>query len=359
MEHEQQCQAQKGVRSPITRSGARRLGDEYQDLIALVVLVDWLEHSERYEWVQVEADGAGALDDVVARKRNGPIIYRQSKFSVHPDHADDPWTWEKLLKQEAGTQGKKLSSLLQDWAESLRRVSVSGQPVEAALCSNRDAADEIRQAFAQEDGTLLDLAKLPSQTRAEITSQLGGEESARFFFQCFHFRVNQPDLADLEEALWWRFSRLGGTHHGWLSLKEQLRFWVCHRNEPPPDGYIRLADVRRAARWHELEGLAQEYTIPDDYVPPQTFLQDFAQKVLQTSHWLHRFIWQPRHWQKHLHQPPVQRLSDEESPCCAPSLLSRNQSSHVWLSIGSPTRCRIADARSRPRPSPGARPASE
>ena len=39
----------KGRRSPITRSGARRLGDEYQDLIALEVLVDWLEHSERYE----------------------------------------------------------------------------------------------------------------------------------------------------------------------------------------------------------------------------------------------------------------------------------------------------------------------
>ncbi len=271
----------KGVRSPITRSGARRLGDEYQDLIALGVLVDWLEHSARYEWVQVEADGAGALDDVVAHKRNGPNIYRQSKFSVHPDHPDDPWTWEKLLKQEVSTQGKKLPSLLQDWAKSLRRVSVSGQPVDAALCSNRDTADEISRAFAQDDSTLVDLAKLPSQTRAEITSQLGGEESAQFFFQCFHFRVNEPDLADLEEALWWRFSRLSGTHHGWLSLKEQLRFWVCHRDEPPPDGFIRLADVRRAARWHELEGLTQEYTIPDDYVPPQTFLQDFTRNVLR------------------------------------------------------------------------------
>ncbi len=193
----------KRVRSPITRSGARRLGDEYQDLIALEVLVDWLEHSERYEWVQVEADGAGALDDVVARKRIGPIIYRQSKFSVHPDHVDDPWTWEKLLKQEAGTQGRKLPSLLQDWAESLRRVLVSGQTVDAALCSNRGAADEIRQAFAQDDSTLLDLAKLPSQTREKIIAQLGSEESSRFFFQCFRFLVNQPDLTDLEDALWW------------------------------------------------------------------------------------------------------------------------------------------------------------
>src|SRR5258708_48095 len=271
----------KGVRSPITRSGARRLGDEYQDLIALGVLVDWLEHSARYEWVQVEADGAGALDDVVAHKRNGPNIYRQSKFSVHPDHPDDPWTWEKLLKQEVSTQGKKLPSLLQDWAKSLRRVSVSGQPVDAALCSNRDTADEISRAFAQDDSTLVDLAKLPSQTRAELTSQLGGEESAQFFFQCFHFRVNEPDLADLEKAIWWHCSLGSGTHPGWLSLKEQLCFWVCHRDEPPPDGFIRLADVRRAARWHELEGLTQEYTIPDDYVPPQTFLQDFTRNVLR------------------------------------------------------------------------------
>src|SRR5260370_6992736 len=271
----------KGVRSPITRSGARRLGDEYQDLIALGVLVDWLEHSARYEWVQVEADGAGALDDVVAHKRNGPNIYRQSKFSVHPDHPDDPWTWEKLLKQEVSTQGKKLPSLLQDWAKSLRRVSVSGQPVDAALCSNRDTADEISRAFAQDDSTLVDLAKLPSQTRAEITSQLGGEESAQFFFQCFHFRVNEPDLADLEEALWWRFSRLSGTHHGWLSLKEQLRFCVCHRHHPPPARSISLPALRPAARWHELEGLTQEYTIPDDYVPPHTFLQDFTPTVLR------------------------------------------------------------------------------
>ena len=110
---------------------------------------------------------------------------------------------------------------------------------------------------------------------------MGNEERARLFFQQFHFLLNQPHLPDLEGALWRRFSRLGGTHHGWLSLKAELRFWVCHRNEPQPDGYIRLADVRRTARWHDLEGLAQEYTIPDDYVPPRAFLPDFVRDVLK------------------------------------------------------------------------------
>lgn len=87
----------KRERSPITRSGARRLGDDYQDLIALEILIDWLGHSDRYEWVQVEADGAGVLDDVTACKTKGTMVYRQVKFAVHPDDPKDPWTWEGLL----------------------------------------------------------------------------------------------------------------------------------------------------------------------------------------------------------------------------------------------------------------------
>ncbi len=269
----------KRERSSITRSGARRLGDDYQDLIALDVLVDWLEHSERYEWVQVEADDSGVLDDVVARKSNGTAIYRQVKFTVHPDQPDNLWTWKMLLKQETGAKEKKLHSLLQDWAESLQHVLTSEQSVDAALYSNRSAAYEIRQAIRQDDASLLDLAGVPTETRVQIIAQLGNEESARLFFQQFHFLLNQPHLPDMEDALWRRFSRLGGTQHGWLSLKAELRDWVYHRNKPLPDGYIHLADVRRAARWHVLEGLAQEYSIPDDYVPPQAFLQDFVRNI--------------------------------------------------------------------------------
>ncbi len=104
--------AQKHIRSSITRSGARRLGDEYQDLVALEVLVEWLEHADRYDWVRVEADDAGALDDVVARKRDGAIVYRQSKFTVHPDQPGTLWTWEELLKQATGARGQPLTSLL-------------------------------------------------------------------------------------------------------------------------------------------------------------------------------------------------------------------------------------------------------
>ena len=43
-------------KSDLKRSGTRRLGNDYQDAFALDVLIDWLEHSDRYRWVRVEAD---------------------------------------------------------------------------------------------------------------------------------------------------------------------------------------------------------------------------------------------------------------------------------------------------------------
>ncbi len=81
-------------RSAFTRSGVRRLGDAYQDLIALELLVDWLEHAGRYHWMRVEADDAGALDDVTALRADHRLVAKQVKFSVHPEEDDDPWTWD-------------------------------------------------------------------------------------------------------------------------------------------------------------------------------------------------------------------------------------------------------------------------
>ena len=55
----------------LTRSGTRRLGDEYQDVQALDTLVEWLEHNERYHWVKLEADESGfrGIQDVAGQVR--------------------------------------------------------------------------------------------------------------------------------------------------------------------------------------------------------------------------------------------------------------------------------------------------
>src|SRR5579859_7307523 len=169
----------KAKRSPITRSGTRRLGDEYQDLAALELLVDWLEHSDRYKWIEVEADKAGALDDVVALRSDGVMLYRQVKFAVHSNDLQDLWTWERLLEQDKG----KKQPLLQAWASSLQKIMKSNAPIDAALYSNRDAAPEIAQALQQNGNSYVDLTRLPPTTREKIIEQLGSEEQVQTFFQ--------------------------------------------------------------------------------------------------------------------------------------------------------------------------------
>jgi len=94
----------------------RRAGDDYQDAVALDLLVSMLEHPDRYEWIRVEADDFGYLDDVVALRRDGTIEAKQVKFSAHPENADDPYDWDDLTATKKGKNGQELPSLVGKWA---------------------------------------------------------------------------------------------------------------------------------------------------------------------------------------------------------------------------------------------------
>jgi hypothetical protein len=272
------------TRSPYTRSGTRRLGDDYQDLIACEVLIDWLEHSERYAWVRVEADDAKFLDDVVAMLSDGRLIVKQVKFSTNPEGEDDPLTWEKLLAAPPGKSARARMSLLKKWATSLRELLANSSIAEASVVSNRTAGDDLRVALNSATG-LVDFDRIADDVvRAEVVRQLDGESEARQFFGQFQFRLNEPSLNDLESSLRRRFDRLGGSETGWLNLKSEVRFWVAHRYEPPPDGAIQLSDVTRAARWHALQSLSQRFNVPRDYVvPSEEFHRDLESSLLSTG----------------------------------------------------------------------------
>ena len=47
-----------------TASGARRAGDEYQDIQSAEILIEWLEDPARYRWVRLEAMD-GSLDGIL------------------------------------------------------------------------------------------------------------------------------------------------------------------------------------------------------------------------------------------------------------------------------------------------------
>lgn len=259
-----------------TRTGARRAGDDYQDIVALELLVEMLEHPTRYQWVRVEADDTGYLDDIVALRSDGKLVAKQVKFSTDPESEAGAWTWRELLTEREGKTGKKLPSLLQKWAYSLEGLRGHGAIHEASLVTNCIAAEEIRVSLSA-DGRV-DFDKISDAVvRDTILQQLGGEEAARTFFRDFQFFFDRPGIEDLEQSVRRRFYNLGLEDQGWSSLKDELRFWVRHPDQPPPDGRITLSTLRVAALWHRLQRLPEDFEIPDDYVlPSQEFHEAFV-----------------------------------------------------------------------------------
>lgn len=258
--------------STYTRIGTIRAGVDYQDLVALNLVVQMLEHPDRYYWISVEADEAGYLDDVVALHSDGSYVASQVKFSTDPASPEDGWTWEMLLKEKRGKQGP-LPSFLAKWCQSWQQLRQLGPIREAALVSNRKASPEL--AVTLSPFGIVDFDKIPApEIKAEITRQLGDEDVTRAFFAEFRFYVDRPNLEDLEEAIRRRFHALGGTDQGWFALKDEMRTWVRDRTQPPPDGKITLNIARRAAQWYPLQSLPQGFEVPADYVLPSQEFQD-------------------------------------------------------------------------------------
>jgi hypothetical protein len=266
------------TKSRFTRIGTLRAGIEYQDIIALRVLIDWLEHSNRYEWVRVEADDAGYLDDIVALRTDGSLLAHQVKFSTNPDVIEDYWRWSDLLKRRKETQ----ESLLQKWASSLDKPLLRQYPIyEASVVSNRQPAPDVKQALSATG--FIDFDQIVDENiLEEIILQLQSEQNARGFFAQFQFRFNEPNLEELEKGLRRRFhENLGGTEIGWKNLKEELSVWVRERKRPEPDGLIHLGHIRRAALWYQLQSLPQKFEIPPDYVlPSDQFHEELVNHLL-------------------------------------------------------------------------------
>ncbi len=264
----------------LTRTGARRSGDDYQDLVAMEVLVEFLETPKEYEWVEVETDDAGSLDDVVARKADGTMVAIQVKFSTDPAGADDAWGWKELLEQRTGKKGAVLPSPLEKWADSLAALKAREYVSYAGVKSNRRAAFDLKAVLSPTG--LVDFSQIQdASVKDELVRQIGGLEAAAAFFKDFHFELGRPGLDTLEESLERRFLALGGTPYGWKNLKDALRLWVRNRKEPPPDGRIRLANVRSQALWYSLQGMPEEFEIPRDYVlPSEDFHRQFLDDLL-------------------------------------------------------------------------------
>lgn len=271
--------------STFTASGARRSGDEYQDLQSAEVLIEWLEQPDRYRVVRLEAMD-GSLDDIQAEHPDGSVVLLQIKFGVD---AANEWTWDELANQEASTRkhlpntpAKLKPSLLMKWARSLADIKSRAGVALAAVVTNRAAATEISAALGAD--RRVELGHIPQHVKARVLIQLGGESEAEAFFNAFTFRFLDPSPDALAEALLVRFVRLGGTREGWYGLLDSIRRWINRQDEPRSGGDILLVDVQAAAGWHRPPTIPQGFVVPADFVPPERWSTEVVEpRVLGAS----------------------------------------------------------------------------
>src|SRR6267378_1432213 len=115
-----------------TRTGTIRGGLEYQDSYAILKFVEWLEHPQRYEWMQMEFTDAGYLDDLVTASPEYVREICQIKFSVHPEVPTSDWKWKTLLSK--GKSAKE--TLFEKWASSLFEFSSDAGKTTGHLITN-------------------------------------------------------------------------------------------------------------------------------------------------------------------------------------------------------------------------------
>jgi hypothetical protein len=247
----------------MSRTSARRSGDAYQDIVATSMLVDWLANPGLYSSVQLEADDAGALDDIVATTPEGDLVATQVKFAVASDSYFD---WAELLRQRVGKTGS-LPSLLERWASSFRLLTSTSADVLGRLITNRPAGQKIGDAL---DFDLhVDLNRLDDDLRGNVVTACGGDEAAAAFFSNFEFHFAMPSLYQLERDTRARYQQLGGSDQNWFALKEDVRLWIL-RPEILSEGMITHAVLLRAAGWRPLRGLPQDFPIPGHYEEPES-----------------------------------------------------------------------------------------
>ena len=303
-------------RGPYSRTGIRRSGDDYQDAVALDVLVDWLANPDAVEYVRVEADDAGALDDVVL-VRHDSVVAIQVKFSGYPDQDGSTWSLSSLLAPGAvsGAGSRRRASLLEKWLRSLDVLGAShpGRAIDARVVTNRSPGNDLASALT--DAGTLDLRRVEDDgIRAQVVQLIEelGQDTAVLSYLRFQF--NHPGLEDLEDSARHKFLQLGFDERGWLSLNNRLRRWIRRRREPSPDGRISLAAVRHASEWRELRGLPQEFPVPADYVSPSHEFDVETRTAIDSAERCHVIVASPGLGKSTYVSALCRRLKEEQYP---------------------------------------------
>ena len=261
------------VRHRYKRPGLLRAGFQYQDLIAIEILIDFYRQRDLYDWVQLEAEDRDfwSVEDVVARRPDGLYELTQVKFTADPEASANSLSWTWLTERNGARK-----SLLQKWAPTTLHHQAAGTLARAALKTDRIPDASFEQCLK---GTKIDYALVPTADKAVIEKQLGSPQDAQTFFASFDFDHSLPRLDDLEERLWARIAS-DTDRGGWLAFRERVQRWSTLKGQPAPDGKIKYIHLRQAFSVERSRPLPQGFLVPSSYsVPDDDFHRAFVAEI--------------------------------------------------------------------------------
>ena len=259
------------------RTGLLRAGFDYQDLVAIEVLIEFYRDRSRYEWVTLEAEDGRfrSIEDVVSLRPNGKYELIQVKFAADPYSPASSLSWS-LLTRQAG----RSKSLLQKWSETTIHHKQAGTLEAAVLKTDRIPDHQFAESLS---GCFVHYQSLSSDVRCIVDQQIGSTDLAKSFFNTFKFVHSQPRLEDLESRLWNRIAS-DTDRGGWSLFREQVRDWSTRRNRPAPDGRIRFRHLRQAFAIERPKPIPQNFLVPDSYsVPDDEFDRSFLDEITRSD----------------------------------------------------------------------------
>lgn len=259
------------------RTETIRGGFEYQDLVAVEVLIRFLRDRSLYEWIQVEAEDKAyqAIDDVVACRKDGSIELTQVKFTPDPQDPNRSLNWEWLTQRKpSGT------SLLQKWSKTVLRHRENCNLAQALLKTDRVPDLDFAKCLKE---SLVMYERLTSKMKEIVNDQIGSEEMAVAFFGMFEFKHSLQRLDDYEKSLR-SMLEYDTDRNGWAYFRQEVRHWAMRKNAPPLDGKIRHFHLLHVFAPDRAESLRQDFLVPLNYkVPDNTFHQEFINEAANTD----------------------------------------------------------------------------
>ena len=261
------------IRHDYKRAGLIRAGFQYQDLVAIEILINFYRQRGLYDWVQLEAEERDfrSVEDVVARRPDGRYELTQVKFTADPEASTNSLSWAWLTERSGSRK-----SLLQKWAPTTLHHQAAGTLARAALKTDRIPDASFKQCLK---GTKVDYTLVSTANKAVIEEQLGSPEAAQTFFASFDFVHSLPRLDDLEERLWERIAA-DTDRGGWLAFRERIQQWSTRKRQPAPDGKIKYIHLRQAFAVERSKPLPQGFLVPPSYsVPDEDFHRAFVAEI--------------------------------------------------------------------------------